>query len=107
MLNLYIINTFADAHNIFNIDCGGIIMEDKSIFMMGVVLEKRNVEAPEVQKVFTKYGDCILSRLGIHDCADPNGLITLNVRGTDEYVKRFEDELTSIKGVSAKHMMLK
>lgn len=81
-------------------------MEDKNIYMMGVIVEKRNVEAPEVQKVFTKYGDCILSRLGIHDCDDPNGLITINIRSTEENIQKFENDLTSIKGVTAKHMLL-
>jgi hypothetical protein len=82
-------------------------MADKNLYMMGVLVEKRDVEAPEVQKVFTKYGDCILSRFGIHQFDDPNGLISLNLRSTQENIKSFEQDLTSIEGVSVKHIMLK
>ena len=81
-------------------------MENQNLYMMAVLLDKRNLEAPEVQKVFTKYGDCILSRLGIHECAETNGLISLNIKSTDEYMKQFESELESIRGVSVKHMLL-
>lgn len=82
-------------------------MEDKHLYMAGVLIEKRSSDAPEAQKVFTKYGDCILSRFGIHDFDDENGLISLNIRAGEEYLKEFENELSSIKGVTVKHMMLK
>ena len=82
-------------------------MSDTNLYMMGVLVEKRDVEAPEVQKVFTKYGQCILSRFGIHQCDESNGLISLNIKSTQENIKSFEKDLTSIKGVSVKHIMLK
>lgn len=82
-------------------------MEDQKLYMMAVLLDKRNVEAPEVQKVFTKYGDCILSRLGVHECAAVEGLISLNIRSSEDVISRFEDELTSIEGVTVKHMAVK
>lgn len=82
-------------------------MSDKNLYMMGVMLEKRDTEAPDVQEVFTRYGNCILSRFGIHQFDDPNGLISLNVRTDEDNLRKFEDELTSIKGVTAKHILLK
>lgn len=82
-------------------------MEENNLYMMAVLLGKRNAEAPDVQKVFTRYGDCILSRLGIHECDATDGLISLNVRSTDEGIRNFEDELSSISGVTVKHMLVK
>lgn len=82
-------------------------MNDKGLYMMGVMLEKRTAEAPEVQKVFTEYGDIILSRLGIHEFDEPNGLISLNVRSTEKRLGEFEENLSSIKGVTVKHMLIK
>lgn len=82
-------------------------MEDKRLYMMAVLLEKRNSEAPDVQEVFTKYGECILSRLGIHECAASEGLISLNIRADEDIMERFGDELTSIKGVTVKYMAVK
>lgn len=82
-------------------------MDKQNIYMMGVIVDERCSEAPEVQKVFTKYGGCILSRLGIHECSDTNGFISLNVRADEDYIRKFEDELTSIDGVSVKHMLIK
>lgn len=82
-------------------------MPDKNLYMMGVMLNKRDAEAPEVQKVFTKYGNCILSRFGIHEFDDPNGLISLNVRTDEGNLGSFEDELSSIRGVTVKHILIK
>lgn len=81
-------------------------MDNNKLYMMAVLLGKRSCEAPEVQKVFTKYGDCILSRLGIHECAETMGVISLNIKSNDEYIERFTSELESIDGVSVKHMAL-
>lgn len=82
-------------------------MDDNSLYMMGVLIEKRDVEAPDVQEVFTRYGNCILSRFGIHQYDDSNGLISLNVRTDEENLSKFVGELESIDGVTVKHMLLK
>lgn len=82
-------------------------MEENSLYMMAVLLGKRNAEAPEVQKVFTRFGDCILSRLGVHECTASDGLISLNIRSSDEVITNFENELSSISGVTVKHMLIK
>lgn len=79
----------------------------KNLYMMGVLIEKRNAEAPEVQKVFTRFGSCILSRLGIHECDNPNGFISLNIRASEDYIAEFSDDLTSIEGVDVKYMKVK
>jgi len=81
-------------------------MGNGNLYMMAVLLDKRSAEAPEVQKIFTKYGDCILSRLGVHECEDSNGLISLNIRSSEDNITRFEGELKAIYGVNAKHMMV-
>jgi hypothetical protein len=82
-------------------------MEDTNLYIAAVLLEKRTTEAPDVQKVFTKYGQYILSRLGIHESDDLNGFISLNMRASEDTIRKFEDELTSIEGVNVKYMKVK
>jgi len=82
-------------------------MEDSNLYIMGVLLGKRTSEAPEVQKVFTKYGESILSRLGIHESEELNGFISLNIRASEKYMQAFEEDLTSIEGVDVKYMKVK
>jgi hypothetical protein len=56
---------------------------------MGISVDKRSDFAPKVQEVLTKHGQNILARFGIHDDSDDNGLITLNVRGDENYINEF------------------
>jgi metal-responsive CopG/Arc/MetJ family transcriptional regulator len=78
-----------------------------SIYIMGISVDKRSDFAPKVQEVLTKHGQNILARFGIHDDSDDNGLITLNVRGDENYINEFSKELTSIPSVKVNHMTIK
>ena len=82
-------------------------MEDKNLYTMAVLIEKRTSEAPDVQKVFTKYGNCIISRLGIHEFGDPDGFISLNLRAHEDYIHEFSNELSAMDGVDVKIMKMK
>lgn len=78
-----------------------------SIHIVGISIDKRSEFAPKVQEVLTKHGSNIVARFGVHDDSDDNGLITLNVRGDDSYIKEFSKELSSIPTVKVNHMTIK
>jgi putative iron-only hydrogenase system regulator len=80
----------------------------KKLGIIGIIVDKRTQAAPKVQEVLTKYGDSILSRVGIHDPGEEqNGLITLNVRDTCERIEKLEHELGSLEGVQVGSVMMK
>lgn len=75
--------------------------------IMAVVVNHRSKNAAEIQKVMTKYGCQVKVRLGLHEAGDvcsEEGLIILQLSGTEEEINNFQDELNDIDGVKAKHM---
>ena len=69
-------------------------------------MKSRSKSAVNVQKILTKYGCIIKTRLGIHDgvlagCTD-NGLIILEVVGDKLQRKRLNSELKILKEVKTK-----
>lgn len=64
-----------------------------------VELSDRKSQAAKVQEVFTQFGDCILTRQGVHDISDDLGVITLSVKASDEYMEEFSKKLINIQGV--------
>lgn len=77
--------------------------------IMAVLINHRSKRAPEVQEVFTKHGCSIRMRLGLHEAGDQcseEGLILLQLAGTDEEIKALEDDLNSMEGISAKTMTI-
>ncbi len=82
---------------------------DKGVLVISIT-QRRSVIS-KVQKIFTKEGCYIKTRLGIHDgvldrCSD-TGLIILELVGTKSKRKEIEKKLNSISGVSAKLVELK
>lgn len=76
----------------------------KSILI--VLLRTRSKSAVRFQKVLTKYGCIVKTRLGIHDgvggsCSDA-GLIILELVGDKKDVKGLTRKLNAIQGISAK-----
>ncbi len=75
--------------------------------IMAVVISKRIAEAVKVQQVLTKHGCIIKLRVGLHEagevCAD-DGLVLLNLCGTNKDVAALKADLNKIKGVKAKAM---
>ncbi|HQP91796.1 MAG TPA: hypothetical protein PLU24_03895 [Candidatus Omnitrophota bacterium] len=74
--------------------------------IMVVALDKRRAEAPEAQKILTEFGCIIKTRLGIHDgvmdkCTD-QGLIILELVGTDEEKKQLGQRLENLPGTRVK-----
>lgn len=71
-------------------------------------MDKRTKSAPLVQEILTKYGDSILSRVGIHDPGEEeHGLITLNVRDKSDRILSLTQALESLDGVQVKTITMK
>ena len=80
----------------------------KNLNIMGILVDKRTKSAPRVQEVLTKYGDSILSRVGIHDPGEEeHGLITLNIRDKNERIDEMTRELEMLEGVQVKNINMK
>jgi hypothetical protein len=81
-------------------------MEEKRI--LGVLITDRKKEAGEVQKVLTKFGCSIKTRLGLHEASDETcsneGLILLELTGDYKDMDNLEKELENIEGTETKKM---
>lgn len=70
-----------------------------TIGVVGLVVNNRADHAPEVQRVLTKYGNVITSRMGIPNKSKDKGFITLGVEGDQDEINCLTQELRSIDGV--------
>ncbi|SHM68295.1 hypothetical protein SAMN05660826_01683 [Caldanaerovirga acetigignens] len=83
-------------------------MDCKTI--MAILVDNRTHSAPKVQEILTKYGCNIKVRLGLHEvderhCSD-EGLIILQLCGSEEDIQNLEKELNSLERVKAKKITL-
>ncbi|TYP57871.1 hypothetical protein [Thermosediminibacter litoriperuensis] len=78
--------------------------------IMAILQDNRTQSAPKVQEILTKYGCNIRVRLGLHDVDEKNcsneGLIILQLCGSDEDIQKLENELNSLERVKAKRIIL-
>ena len=77
--------------------------------ILGIQITNRMTKAPEVQRLFTKYGCNIKTRLGLHDVADnicsPSGLVLLEMFGSEQEILQMEKELKRIEGINVQKMI--
>ncbi len=71
-----------------------------------ILIGKRKEEAVKVQQILTAWGCIIKTRLGIHDgvldnCSD-EGLLILELYGTDEQKEELARKVSVLPGVSSK-----
>lgn len=71
-----------------------------------ILLKKRRSSAIRFQKILTRYGCIIKTRLGIHDgvldkCSD-TGLVILEIVGMDTEKKKFARELKGVPDLKLK-----
>lgn len=76
----------------------------KSVLL--VLIGKRKDEAIKVQQILTGWGCIIKTRLGIHDgvmenCSD-EGLLILELQGTEEQREELTRKIAVLPGVSSK-----
>ncbi|MGQ1785667.1 MULTISPECIES: hypothetical protein [unclassified Saccharicrinis] len=86
-------------------------MNSEKITILGVSVFDRTKEAGEVQKVLTKFGCSIKTRLGLHEVSDDfcskSGLIILELFGDKKEQKKLEKKLVGIEGVEVQKMAFK
>ena len=82
-------------------------MEDHVI--LGVHINDRVKEVPNVQKLLTEYGCYIKTRIGLHhvdeNYCSPRGLILLEMFGDPAKIKELEARLAAMEGVDVKSMV--
>lgn len=81
----------------------------KKYHIMTVLVSNRRANANDVQDTLTKHGCIIQMRLGLHEiasvCAD-DGLIILQLGGSDDDIAKLENALNQLPGVKSKLVSL-
>lgn len=76
--------------------------------ILGLLLTNRMGEATEVQKILTKYGCNIKTRLGMHETGDDfcskKGIILLELTGEQKEWDNLEEELNQVEGIKVQRM---
>jgi hypothetical protein len=77
--------------------------------IVGIHITDRIHHVDPVQHLLTEYGCSIRTRLGLHeagnDFCSPNGLLLLELVGTDERHSEMLDKLNQVEGVEAQKMV--
>jgi metal-responsive CopG/Arc/MetJ family transcriptional regulator len=77
--------------------------------ILGVHVTDRIKKALEVQKLFSKYGQHIRTRLGLHqvyaDRCVPGGIILIEMVGDRKRCDELAEKLDAIEGVEVKRMV--
>lgn len=76
--------------------------------ILGVHITDRIEEAVEVQKLLTAAGQQIKTRLGLHEVekeSGKNGLLLLEMIGSDEGIRELADKLNALEGVEVQSMV--
>jgi hypothetical protein len=79
--------------------------------ILGVQVTDRAKKATALQKLFTKYGCIIKTRMGLHEVIDDycsgGGLIVLDLIDDKNKIAEFKVKLGEIDGVNVKQMVFK
>ena len=77
--------------------------------ILGIQITDRMTKAGEVQKLFSKYGCNIKTRLGLHEVNEnvcsPSGLVLLEMFGREEETLNMEKDLKAIEGIKVEKMV--
>jgi hypothetical protein len=76
---------------------------------MTLILNNRIQNAVKLQDVLTESGCIIRARIGLHEAGDActnEGLIILQLAGTDEEIGELEEKLNTVEGVKAKNVQI-
>jgi metal-responsive CopG/Arc/MetJ family transcriptional regulator len=77
--------------------------------LMGVLISKRRAVATNLQDVLTRHGCLIKVRLGLHETGDlcsEEGLMILQLNGSDDDIDELFADLNALDGVLAKTIQL-
>jgi hypothetical protein len=76
--------------------------------IVGIHVLDRIRKVPDIQKILSRHGCAIKTRLGLHETADgfcdPAGLILLEMAGDRKAIDAFVKEVSSLQGVDVKKM---
>lgn len=78
----------------------------QEIGIVGILVENRADKADDVQGIITRYGDSIISRMGVPSYNKYTGIITLALEADRARLSEFVRDLETVEGVSAGYCML-
>lgn len=78
----------------------------KKICIVGLLVNEKSNQAPDVQQVLSVYGKLILHRSGIPYSDCDRGLINLTLMATSEELECLKADLKKIKGVKVESLCL-
>ncbi len=84
-------------------------MKNGEHVVLGIHIQNRVKDAPEIQKILTGYGCNIKTRIGLHEVTENycsgSGLIILEMIGDPAKYKEFADRLNAFDGVEVQKMV--
>jgi len=80
---------------------------EKRLGFVGIILEKRQVSAREVNSVLSEFGDIIAARVGLPYKEKNVSVITLIVDATTDELGNLTGKIGAIDGVSVKSSLSK
>lgn len=78
----------------------------EKIAVLGILIENRAENAPEMQEIITKYGNIIFGRMGTPSLNKHNGIISLHLEADDEKIQQFAGELKKLSGITVNYCYL-
>ncbi len=76
------------------------------IGVIGIVVENRAERADDVQNIITRYGDAVISRMGVPSFDRYTGIITVAMEADRKKISDFVHELEAVDGVSANYCLV-
>jgi len=78
------------------------------LIVLGVMVQQREKNALTLQHIFSKYGCCIKTRIGLNEInlpdSDTAGLIILELMGDKAECERLENEILALDEVKVQKM---
>jgi hypothetical protein len=88
---------------------GGAMNKEVDHYIVGIHVRDRQAHVPGVQDILTRFGCSIKTRIGLHETSDnycsPNGLILVELMGSNGKFEEFTQALAGIDGIDIKHMV--
>jgi hypothetical protein len=84
-------------------------MKNGEHVVLGIHIQNRVKDAPEIQKILTIYGCNIKTRIGLHEVTDSycagSGLVILEMVGDASIYNKLADSLNGLDGVEVQKMV--
>jgi hypothetical protein len=84
-------------------------MAKEKHIVIGIHIQNRVKQVPDIQKMFTQFGCNIKTRLGLHEASpnacSPAGLILLETTGDESQINALVNQLSSHDGIDVQKMV--